>query len=193
MGWSLQSAEIPAPVANGLVSSLAPDHATSNGSQDVVMTNGIVKAEPADTNSLSNIAHNKDRSMWQCHKCHILKRTPPSSPSQVRPREKPPSEPAPAPAPVPASAPAPEPFAYQSSYAAPPPAAYPLNRTPLEGALPPPHSHPPGPPPPPPGAPLHQPPSWQSPSGWSSSAMPGGRRPSPPPSPSRYDRPPGPS
>ncbi|KAK5197522.1 putative PHD type zinc finger protein with BAH domain-containing protein [Exophiala xenobiotica] len=175
--WPLQPAETQAPVANGLVSSLAPDHATHNGSQDVVMTNGIVKAEPADTSSLSNITHTKDRSMWQCHKCHILKRTPPSSPSQVRPREKPPSEPAPAPAP----APAPEPFAYHSSYAAPPPAAYSLNRPPLEGALPPPHAHPAAAPPPPPGAALHQPPSWQSPSGWSSSAMPVGRRPSPPP------------
>ncbi|KAI1610564.1 bromodomain and PHD finger-containing protein 3 [Exophiala viscosa] len=175
--WPLERAEMAPAVTNGFRSEPGAEHGALDPSQDVVMTNGIVKAEPADTNALGSISEIKDRVMWQCHKCHILKRTPPPSPSQVRPRQLSPER-------------LPEPVAYQSSYAVPPPPAFPLSRPSMDTALPPPHSHPP-----PLGAPPPQPPSWQNnPGGWSSSSLSSGRRPSPPPLgggyPSAYRQPP---
>lgn len=166
--WRVNPGDLPGPPVNGVPSTLLSDVPSANGAQDVVMTNGTVKAEPTDTNGVIHVANNQDRSMWQCHKCHILKRTPPSSPSQIKPRAKRPSEPVP------------DSYTYQSSYAGPSSASYPVGRPQLEGGLPPLHSHPshvhrrPS-------APIHKQLTWQTPSGWSPGNVSGPRRPSPPP------------
>ncbi|KIX06521.1 uncharacterized protein Z518_04497 [Rhinocladiella mackenziei CBS 650.93] len=160
--WPLRPSQKSSSVVNGTPLEHGGEHSSLNGSRDTVMTNGIVKAEPADGDSLAAIVEGKDRAMFQCHKCHILKRTPPSSPSQVKPREKPPPEPTQ------------EPYPYPPSYPPPPPTGYPLNRPPLEGA-PHSHSHPLGAP-----VPHHSP--WQNPPPpqWSSPGVRAVRHPSPP-------------
>ena len=142
-----------------------------NGSRDAVMTNGIVKAEPADGGALATITDGKNRTMYQCHKCHVQKRTPPSSPSQVKPREKP----------APVEQP-PEPVTSQPPFPPPPPNVYALGRPPIEG---PPHTHPhplAGPPP-------HYPPWQNGPPQWSSPRARPVRHPSPPPGPPLYGQP----
>lgn len=166
--WPLADQE-PLPPPNGIQPESATDQNTVNGSRDVLMTNGIVKAEPAEGNSLGTLLGGKDRAMYQCHKCHILKRTPPSSPSQVKPREKPPSDPPQ------------EPYGYQPPYP-PQPTVYPLNRPPIEG---PPHSHAH-----PLGTPVSHHPPWPNPPPqWPSPGMRPVRHPTPPPVPGLYGQP----
>jgi PHD-zinc-finger like domain/PHD-finger len=61
--------------------------------QDTVMSNGIVKTEPSDAARPIAAPYAPGDPMWQCHKCHVGKVAPPSSPSQIRPRQRPPPEP----------------------------------------------------------------------------------------------------
>ena len=56
----------------------------SSGLQDTVMSNGIVKTEPAEASQPTAAPYAPDEPIWQCHKCHVGKVAPPSSPSQVR-------------------------------------------------------------------------------------------------------------
>lgn len=145
----------------------------SNGSHDTFMTNGIVKAEPVDGPVVSSVADDKASAQYQCHKCHVLKREPPASPSQIKRRETRSNEPVQ------------EVFTYPPPAFQPPPppapAPYPHNHQPLDV---PPHPHPNGasiPPPaqqPPPLPPAPHPPSWQHappppppPPHWSSASM----------------------
>jgi len=139
----------PSPSMNGVLQDAKSDHGTvgydinqhptagdthagqlaSQGgpSQDTVMTNGVVKTEPSEFGVISTWSDPRDRSMYQCHKCHVQKRTPPSSPSQVKPRERPRPEPPQ------------EPLFYQAPFAPPPP-VYPHGRPPpYEGPT---HAHP---------------------------------------------------
>ncbi len=141
------------------------------GRVETVMSNGFVKVEPADGAALATINDGRDRTMYQCHKCHVQKRTPPSSPSQAKPREKPPP-----------TEQAPEPVPSQPSFAPPPPNVYALGRPPLEG---PPHPHPhlAGPPPPHYALWSNGPPQWQSP------GVRAAGRSSPPPGPQHYGPP----
>ncbi|EXJ70546.1 uncharacterized protein A1O5_06616 [Cladophialophora psammophila CBS 110553] len=160
--WPLQQERSPAP--NGTVMESAADLVQVNGSRDTIMTNGSVDAEPADGTALATIAGGRDRCiMYQCHKCHVLKRTPPSSPSQVKPREKPVSLDQPQ-----------EPYNHQPPFPAPPPNVYAMNRPPIEG---PPHSHPHALP-----APASHYSPWQGgpPPQWSSPGTRAARHPSPP-------------
>ncbi|OAL34702.1 hypothetical protein AYO20_06119 [Fonsecaea nubica] len=160
--WPLQQERSQAP--NGTPMDFTTDQAHVNGARDAVVTNGAIKAEPTDGATSAAIAGGKDRTIYQCHKCHVLKRTPPSSPSQVKLREKP----------VPLDPTPPEPFKRQSPFPPAPPSIYGLNRPPIEGA---PHSHPH----PLPGPASHYPP-WQSapPPQWSSPGVRVARHPSPP-------------
>ncbi|ETI28457.1 hypothetical protein G647_00906 [Cladophialophora carrionii CBS 160.54] len=137
-----------------------------------IMSNGVVKVEPADSAALASITDGRDRTMHQCHKCHVLKRTPPSSPSQVKPREKPATTEQP-----------PEPMAnIQPPFPPPPPNVYALGRPPIEGA---PHTHPhlAGPPPP------HYPAWSNGPPQWPSPGLRAVGRPSPPPVSGLYGQP----
>lgn len=153
------------PMTNGAQADGA--YGPSNGSHDTFMTNGIVKAEPVDGPAVSSVADDKAPTQYQCHKCHVLKREPPTSPSQIKPREARSIEPVQ------------EVFTYPPPSSFPPPPApptYPLNRPSLDVS---PHSHPNGapiaPPPPPPPPPSH-PPTWQTappphPPHWSSGSI----------------------
>ena len=60
---------------------------------DTVMSNGIVKTEPSEATRPIAAPYVADEPWWQCHKCHIGKVAPPSSPSQMRPRQRPPPDP----------------------------------------------------------------------------------------------------
>lgn len=153
-------------------------HETTNGAHvaartETVLTNGVIKVEPGDGAALSSITDGKDRRMFQCHKCHVQKRTPPSSPSQVKPREKPvPTE----------SEPLPETLAPQPPFPPVPPNMYAMGRPPIDG---PPHTHPhplAGPPP-------HYPPWQNGPPQWSSPGVHAARHPSPPTVPGLYGQP----
>ena len=129
-------------IANGYRTDPGLERDGPNGIRDTFMTNGVVKAEAMDTLP-ANAADEKRPGLYQCHKCHVLKREAPASPSQIKPREKPSKEPEPAPEPYPP---------YQQPAFAPPPAppappAYPMSR-PAHEISPAPHSHPPGPIPP---------------------------------------------
>ncbi|RMZ77550.1 hypothetical protein DV737_g4354, partial [Chaetothyriales sp. CBS 132003] len=126
-------------VANGLLPQSAPPSVTSGlphastatQHRDGALTNGIVKHEPSESGHVVNIAaFVQGDYMYQCHKCRVQKKSPPSSPSQIRPRERPRVEAAPEPAYQPPAAP----------FTAPPP-AFPYTRPALDAA-PPPHSHP---------------------------------------------------
>ncbi|KAJ9608899.1 putative PHD type zinc finger protein with BAH domain-containing protein [Cladophialophora chaetospira] len=153
------------PVSNGM-------HMEVHGAGRVetVMSNGIVKVEPADGSALATITDGKDRTMYQCHKCHVQKRTPPSSPSQVKPREKP----------IPTEQP-PEPVSNQPPFPPPPHNVYTLGRPPMEGP-PHPHAHLGGPPLPPY-------PPWSNGPQWPSPGVRANGRPSPPPGPGLYGPP----
>ena len=134
-------------------------------SRDVHMTNGIVKPEPNDSTSLNAAPLSADNCMYQCHKCHVQKKSPPSSPSQIRPRERVRPEPAPSPA-------------YQPpAFTAAPPPAFPFSRPSFDNGPVPSPSQPH--PVPPPASAQHSP--WQGgPPTWSNPVMRNG--PPPPPS-----------
>ncbi|KAJ9632568.1 putative PHD type zinc finger protein with BAH domain-containing protein [Knufia peltigerae] len=165
--WPLKSGDVPGSTVNGVQATQLSDVTGANGAPDVVMTNGIVKAEPTDTNGVIHVVDSQDRTMWQCHKCHVQELTPPSSPSQIKPREKRAPEPVPEPC-----------AAYQSPYAGPSSSNYPVGRPHLEGGLLPPQSRPPQRRPVPP---LPKQLSWQTPAGWAPGTIPRGRRTSPAP------------
>lgn len=116
----------PRPQINGFDSNQAPE---SSG-----LTNGIIKKEPRDQPGISG-APAADRKMWQCHKCHVEKKAPPSSPSQIRAPDPPASEPV-----QESSAQEPLPFTQSVGF------AYPGQASHDPGV--PPHAHPQGPPPP---------------------------------------------
>ena len=142
-----------------------------SGRVETVMSNGIVKVEAADGAAMASITDDRDRTMYQCHKCHVQRRTPPSSPSQVRSREKP----------APVEQPS-EPAASQPPFAPHPPNIYAMARPPIEGG-PHPHPHLAGPP-------LPHYPAWtNAPPQWTSPAVRGTGRASPPPIPGPYGPP----
>ena len=78
-----------------------PDHSLqssdhlrpSTSQQDTMMSNGIVKSEPSEASRPIAAHYAPDEPMWQCHKCHVGKVAPPSSPSQVRPHPRPQPDP----------------------------------------------------------------------------------------------------
>ncbi|EXJ85434.1 hypothetical protein A1O1_05798 [Capronia coronata CBS 617.96] len=185
--WPLAQTEPVLPAANGGQPELACDHAANDGSRDTLMTNGIVKPEPAESNVLGALVDGGSKIMYQCHKCHVLRRTPPSSPSQVKPRERVPSEQAPEPFAYPPAEPASESVTYQPL--PPPPTVFPpITRPPVETpSQPHSHSHPHGPP-------VSHHPHWSNaasaPPQWSSPGMRPARHPSPPPVPRPYEQPP---
>ncbi|EXJ86605.1 hypothetical protein A1O3_03558 [Capronia epimyces CBS 606.96] len=187
--WPLGQAGASLPAANGTHPDHSSEYAAVDSARDTVMTNGIVKAEPAASNTLGALIDTSNKIMYQCHKCHVLKRTPPSSPSQVKLREKVPSEPAPEPFPYPPPAdPTPEPFTYQPL--PPPPTGFPPIRRPSVEATPQSHthSHPLGPP----VSVSHHPPwppTTSAPPQWSSPGMRPVRHPSPPSVPGPYGQP----
>ena len=97
---------------------------TSARRQVSPMVNGTVKTEPADSTMANLGPQFVPETMYQCHKCHINKKTPPSSPSQVRPRQRSRQEPPP------------EPLYYQAPFV-PPPSVYPVPRPSMDGLPPP--------------------------------------------------------
>ncbi|KPI38784.1 Lid2 complex component snt2 [Cyphellophora attinorum] len=116
------------PHVNGIVASPQVESSSSHAPGEVI-TNGIVKHEPKEPEN-PNATPQAPGEMWQCHKCHVGKVAPPSSPSQVRPRPRTAAEPESDPI---AEAPA---FTSSSAYPFAPP-----RPPPLEGPLTP-HAHP---------------------------------------------------
>lgn len=145
------------------------DQLNGVGPRSGMPVNGLIKSEPADLVT-SDVPPAREEVRYQCHKCHIEKKTPPSSPSQIRPREKTRSDPVQ------------EPIMIHQSYPPPPPASaalYPPARPPYEApAL----SHPPAN-----GVVSHHPP-WPGappppPSPWPPASIRSGSHPPPPPHP----------
>ncbi|KAG9772798.1 hypothetical protein KCU88_g6051, partial [Aureobasidium melanogenum] len=183
--WPVRGSGGCLAAANGTHAEQHVQPGAVDGRRDAIMTNGIVKPEPAENNTLGMLVDGDKKVMFQCHKCHVLKRTPPSSPSQVKPREKVPSEPVAEPFPYPPPEPAaPEAFPYQQlppPQTGLPPINLPSVDAPQPAAS---HSHPLVPPvshlPPWPNPGPAAPPQWTSPS------VPPVRHPSPPTLPGPY-------
>ncbi|RMD44877.1 hypothetical protein DV735_g376, partial [Chaetothyriales sp. CBS 134920] len=157
--------ETSSQLANGIPPPAVPSSGSIQGRDDIV-TNGVVKHEPSESGPVNPAAFLQGDYMYQCHKCHVQKKSPPSSPSQIRARERPRVEAVPEPA-------------YQPP--GPPPAFPPYPRPALDPA--PPHTHPaPGP-----VAPHHSP--WQAgPAQWSNPVIHNGPpRPPPPNGPPSYE------
>lgn len=127
---------------------------------DRSMVNGVVKTEAPETAAVKDVPISFDEPLWQCHKCHVNKVQPPSSPSQIRRHRPTPTEPE-----------------HESGYDIPtyshPPSIYQYPpRPPVDG---PPHPHP-GP------SPVMNHSPWQGgPAQWSAPVMRDG--PPPPPGP----------
>lgn len=62
------------------------EHAPSSQLQLNGNMNGVVKEEPSQATRVAAVLLNFDEPLWQCHKCHVRKTSPPSSPSQLRRR-----------------------------------------------------------------------------------------------------------
>ena len=126
-------AEAGPSLVNGVAQSATSPHtneypSSSNQPRETIMTNGIVKSEPSESTNFNAPPVSRDDCMYQCHKCHVQKRSPPSSPSQIQPRERPRPEPAPEPA-----------YQPPPAFTAPPP-AFPFSRPSFDNG--PAHSHP---------------------------------------------------
>ena len=132
----------------------------SSSQQDTLMSNGIVKSEPSELSRPIAAPYAADEPTWQCHKCHVGKVAPPSSPSQVRSRPRP----------------QPDPVVDEPTYDSPTytqsPAPYSYPARPPEGPA---HSHP-GPTP----VVTHHSPWTGGPPQWSTPVMRNGAPPPPP-------------